>query len=197
MHAEMLQRKSSGCRIVISWAAIFTLRCTKSIKLLTMNTATVIQALKTPRAVLACAVWALLLGFAHAQDLVPLRDAATQANPSEPVLDGSAPYAVEEFDDDSPPLANPPPPSVISGTQAAAATDLVAPGRLGAAAAVSEPHLALGSAGDDSVWPADTRQRERYRPRAAAGRERLAQPAFLDYRVQRRDRWRGIDSGPS
>jgi hypothetical protein len=87
-------------------------------KLLTMNTATISEALKTPRAVLACLAWALLLACAQGQeDLRPLRDAATQSNSSEPILGGTATVTDEYFEDDeSPEPVNPPPPSVTGGT---------------------------------------------------------------------------------
>jgi hypothetical protein len=82
-----------------------------------MNTATVIQAFKTPRAVLACLALALLLGSAQAQDgLQSLRDAGTQANPSEPILGGTPTLSADELEQDlsaGVSLA----PTVVAGTE--------------------------------------------------------------------------------
>jgi len=75
-----------------------------------MNTATVIQALKTPRAVLACLAWALLLGSAPAQDyLQPLRDATTQSSMSQQAQGEPASLPLDEPDDDSLAPGDPPP----------------------------------------------------------------------------------------
>jgi hypothetical protein len=68
-----------------------------------MNTAMIIQAFKTPRAVLACLAWVLLLGSARADDdLHPLRDASSQISTSEPLLGQRDPLADDEEEEDSP-----------------------------------------------------------------------------------------------
>ncbi|HEX4146365.1 MAG TPA: hypothetical protein VHY91_22885 [Pirellulales bacterium] len=72
-----------------------------------MNTARVIQALKTPRAVLACLCWALLLGAARADDgLQPLRDASSQTNTSTQALDGPISVSADDLADEPLPPGN-------------------------------------------------------------------------------------------
>jgi hypothetical protein len=77
-------------------------------KLLTMNAATVIQASKTPLAVIACLAWALLLGSARADDaLRPLGGETRLATTAEQAQSDPTLLPAAGPEQESPSLANP------------------------------------------------------------------------------------------